>query len=163
MRRAISSASAPDGERSAGHYPDGVFVEDGDLVAAQFDARLGCNGAGHFGGEGVAVHGEGVASGDARVRRGSQEQRIEAAQFIFEQPWGGGFGLALERVAADEFRQAIRLVRGRWLQRAHFVEHAIQAPARHLPGRFAARKATAYDVDVHRMDAISAAGTRRPT
>ena len=51
-----------------------------------------------------------MSSGHTRFLGGLQKQGVEAAQFLFEQPGGGGFGLALEGVAADEFGEAAGLV-----------------------------------------------------
>ncbi len=88
----------------------------------------------------VAIHGEGVPARNAGGLRGAQQQRIQAAQFLFEQPGRGGFGLALQRVAAHQFGEAIGLVRGGGPHRAHFVQHARNSAARDLPRGFACRR-----------------------
>ena len=98
-------------------------------------------------GEDVAVDREGMSAGDAGLLRGLQQQRIEAAQFFFEQPGRGGFGLALERVAADEFGEAVGLVRRSGAHGAHLVEHARHSAAGDLPGGFRAGESAADDVD----------------
>ena len=98
-------------------------------------------------GEDVAIDGEGVAAGDAGLLRGAQQQRIQAAQFLLEQPGRGGFGLALQRVAADQFGEAVGLVRRGGAHGTHFVEDARNAAAGDLPGGFGAGESAADDVD----------------
>ena len=135
------------GQRTAGDDPDGVVGEGSDLVAAQVYQRFGGNGVGDLLGEKAAVDGEGMSAGDAGLLGGLEEQRIEPAEFLFEEPWGGGFAFALERVAADEFGKAPGLVRRRGAHGAHFVEDARNTAAGDLPGGFGARQAAAGDVD----------------
>ncbi len=132
------------------------------------DEGLGGDGGGDFAGEEVAIDGEGVTAGDAGFLGALKEEGVEAAKFLFEQPGGGGFGLALERVAADELGELVGLVRGGGLHGAHLVERAGEAAAGKLPGGFGAGESAADDVDVpghagQRIPAKSAAGTRTPT
>ena len=108
-----------------------------------------------------------MSAGDAGLLGGLEEERIEAAEFLLEEPGRGGFGLALEGVAADEFGEAVGLVRGGGAQGTHFVEDAGDAAAGDLPGGFGAGESAADDVDGlsqgQRIPASSAAGTRTPT
>ena len=55
------------GEGTAGDDPDGVIGEHGDFVAAKIDEGLGGDGGGDFRGEDVAIDGECVAAGYARL------------------------------------------------------------------------------------------------
>src|ERR1039457_6404982 len=84
------------GQRAAGDDPDGVFGKSGDFVAAEVDERLGGDGGGTLPGGPAAIDGESVSAGDAGFLRGLEEERIEAAEFLFEEPWRGGRALALE-------------------------------------------------------------------
>ncbi len=88
-----------------------------------------------------------MAARHASLLSRAQQQRIQPAQFFFEQPGRGVFGFALQRIAANQFRQPVRFVRGRGAHRAHFRQHAIVAGARNLPGRLATRQAAAENVD----------------
>ena len=159
------------GERSAGDDPDvGIDpgqAEGGDFVAAEVDQRFGGDGAGDLFGEEVAIHGEGVPAGDAGLLGGLEQERIEAAEFLLEEPGGGVDALALQRVAADEFGETIGLVRGGGARGTHFVEDAGDTAAGDLPGGFGAGQAATNDVDGlgqgQRIPAKSAAGTRTPT
>ena len=123
---------------------------DAPSLAAQFDERLGFDGGGDFGGEDVAIHGERVAAGYARLLCGGEQQRIQAAQFLFEQPGRGGFLLRFQRIAAHQFGQPVGLVRRRAARGTHFVERDAQAAARDLPGGFRARQSAAEDVNGRR-------------
>ena len=56
--------------------------------------------------------------------------------------------VALERVAADEFGEAVGLVRVRGADRAHFVESYVEAALGELPCGFGSGEASADDGDV---------------
>ena len=93
----------------------------GDFLAAQFDAAARASMAAVTSrGEDVAIDRERMAAGDARLLRGREQQRIEAAQLLLQQPGRGGFRLALERIAAHQFGQAIRSGAPGWAARAAF-------------------------------------------
>ena len=77
----------------------------------------------------------------------ASRKRIGAAQFLLEQPGRGGFGLALERVAADEFGEVGGLVRGGGAHGAHLVEVNFAAEAGGLERRFGASEASTDDLD----------------
>jgi hypothetical protein len=51
--------------------------------------------------------------------------------------------IALQRIAADEFGQAVGLVRVGGANRAHFIKRDADAAFGELPGRFCAGEATA--------------------
>ena len=91
--------------------------ERGDLGALDADERLGGDG---FGGEPAelgAIDGEGVPGGDAGAAGHLHQERTGVAHFLLEQPRGGVFAVALERVGADEFGEPIGLMRRGGAQR----------------------------------------------
>jgi len=118
-----------------------------DFFAAEFDAGVRDDGAGDFGGEDVAIDGEGVAAGDAGGVGAAENEGAEAAEFLLEEPGGGGFLLGFEGIAADQFGEAIGLVGGGGVDGAHFVEHGRVAGFGDLPGGFGAGEAATEDVD----------------
>ena len=135
------------GERAGGDDDDGVLGDGGDFLAPQLDQRLGRDGRGDFRGKDFAIDGERMAAGYSRLPRRFEQQRIEPAQLFLEQPRRGGFLLGLERIAAHQFGQPVRLVRGCRPGRPHFVQHRAQAAPRDLPGRFRPRQPAADDVN----------------
>ena len=56
--------------------------------------------------------------------------------------------IALQRIAADEFGQAVGLMRVGRAHRPHLVKRDVDAALRQLPGRFRAGKAAADHCDV---------------
>ncbi len=118
-----------------------------DFVAAEFDPGLGGDGLGDAFGEEVAIYGESVAAGNARCLGRGEQQGIQAAEFLLQKPGRGGKGLALERVAANQFREAAGLVGGRRTRGTHFMQDGGEAAAGDLPGGFGARKSAADDVN----------------
>ena len=105
------------------------------------------DGGGHLGGEDLAVHGERVAAWDTRLIRHVQQQRAQAAQFLFEEPRRGGFELRFERVAAHQFGQAAGLMRRRAARGTHLMKHRAQTAPGDLPCRLGARQSSADDVN----------------
>ena len=132
------------GERPAGDDGDAVLGNSDRFFAPQFDQRLGGDGAGDFLGEDDAVHGERVSARHSRDGGRAQEQRIEPPQFFFQEPGRGAFLVRLERVAADQFGQAVGLMRRRLTGRAHLVEDhretLASAPGKPLPIRRGRRR-----------------------
>src|SRR6266550_5668668 len=78
---------------------------------------------------------------NARVVRGLQHNAAELPHLGFEQAVRVRRFDRFEGVAADEFGEALRLMRGRHLDRAHLVERYTDATLGEGPGGFAARKA----------------------
>ncbi len=135
------------GQRTGCDDDDWLRRNRGYLLAAYLDQRLGGDGRRHLVGEYIPVHGKRLPAWNARAGRHFEQQRTEPPQFFLEQPRRGGLGLRLERVAAHQLRQPVRLVRGRGPHRPHLVQHARQAPARDLPSRLGTRQARADNVN----------------
>ena len=123
------------GERAGGDDGDAVRESRSTSSRRSSMQRLGFDGGGDFRREDLAIHGERMAAGHARLVGGGEQQRIEAPQFLLQQPGRGGFRLGFERVAAHQLGQAAGLVRGRGARRPHLIEHRAEPAPRDLPGR----------------------------
>src|SRR5208282_859264 len=73
------------------------------------------------------------------------QQRTRAPHFFLQQPGGGVLTLRLQRIRADQFREAVRLVRRSRAHRPHFVELDGDAAPGTLPCRFRSRQASPDD------------------
>ena len=121
------------GEGAGGEDGDGVglvFVERGDLFAADGDAGTVFQQRGDAAGELDTVDGEGVAGGDGGGVGFAEEKGVGAAHLLLEEPGRGVFGLGLEGVGADEFGEVGGLVGLGGAVRAHLVEGDGAAPGR---------------------------------
>ena len=123
-------------------------IDFGNLFAADLDARMRFDRAGDFLRERDAIHRQRLTSGNARLFRRAKQQRIEAAQLFLEQPGCRWMLIALQRIAADQFGQAVGLVGVGRAHGPHFVERDIDAALRELPCGFGAGEASADYCDV---------------
>jgi hypothetical protein len=98
--------------------------------------------------EQLAVDREGRAGRHARVIRGPHDQRAQPAHFFLEQADGVIELVAAKRVAADQFRESIRLVHGCRQPGPLLVQHDVDATLGGLPGCFGARESATDDADL---------------
>ncbi len=94
-----------------------------------------------------AVDRERGAGRHARDVRRAHHQRAEPPHLLFEETDGVIEFVAAEGIAADQFRQAVRLVDGGRTDRPHLVKSDRNTVRRGLPRSFAAREAASDDVD----------------
>ena len=143
------------GERRRGQRTGGdddvvpvVGRQAGDFAALDANAAdRRASAASTAGGKAVAVDRQ-RAAGRHLVGVGrAHDQRAERAHLAVQQADRVVLGVVgAERVGADEFGEALGLVRGGGARRAHLVQHDRDAGVGDLPGGLAAGEAAADDV-----------------
>ncbi len=150
---AASPVSAADGVGEAGEVSGPVAMmtlshsaggSAATLAALDRDQRMTVQRRGDGVREAVAIDRERAAGRHLIGVGRAHDQRAEAAHFLVQQADGVVFGVVgAERVRADEFREAVGLVRFGLARRAHFVQHHGDAAAGDLPGGFGTGEAAA--------------------
>ena len=117
------------------------------LATLHRDVRMAGHATVHAFRKEIAIDRECAPCRHSRFVRRDQHHRIQQAHLRLEQPVRVGDLGALERVGADEFGEAIRLVRCRAPHRPHLANHHAMATLCELPGGFGTGQPAAYDLD----------------
>ena len=147
------------GSERAGGNDRRSLGQAGALPPHDLDVGVRLEGLGHGLGEEVPVDGQSRPGRHARPIRRLQKNGSEPPHLTLQLSVGVRRHLALEGVRADELPEVIALMRRRRLLRPHLTKRHPMAPARHLKGRLASRKAPSHDFDApaHRSR-VSASG-----
>ena len=122
------------GQGAGGHEDGRALVDVLYPLPVNGDVRLSLHHPGHFGAEGVAIHGQRTACGHAGRLSGVQ------AHLLFQQAGGGVQTFGFQAVGADELREALALVGRGEVSGLLLIELHLYAFSRQPEGRFAARQ-----------------------
>ena len=120
-----------------------------DLLARNFDQRMGFERPGDKGGEAFAVDRE-RGAGRQLVRVGRRhDERGGAAHLFMQQAHGVGFPIVRAKgIGANELGESAGLMRLGRTYGAHLVQHGRHAALRELPGGLASGQAAANDMNL---------------
>ena len=140
----------PLGQRAARDNRHGIVFQRNlrELFMHDGHVRMACDILRDVVAEAVPVDGERAARRHARRIGSLHDDGAHAAHLLLEHADGVLEPRAAQRIAANEFGETGRLVRGRHLLRAHLVEHHACVALRSLPGGLGAREPRADDDDV---------------
>ena len=130
----------PVGQRAGGHQNGGTLVDVLHPLPVDGDVLTRFHHAGHFGAEGVAVHGQRTAGRHAGHLGSVQQLAAHAAHFFLEQTGGRIQPLRFQAVGADQLGKTLAFVGGRKMHGLLFVQVHLHALACQPEGGFAARQ-----------------------
>ena len=119
------------GQRAGGDNRDGVIRDRRRLFAPQLDPRILFDRSRNLAREDLAIHRQRMAARHpSRPRRARNSSESSLRSSSLSSHGRRVLRLALQRIAAHQFRQPVRLMRGRRPHRPHFEQHAIQTRIR---------------------------------
>ena len=128
------------GQGAGGHKNGRAFVDVLHPLPVDGDIFTGFHHAGHFGAEGVAVHGQRTAGSHTGHLGGVQQLAAHAAHLFFQQAGRRVQPFGFQAVGTDQLRKAFALMCGRKVDRLLLVQVHLHAFACQPERRFAARK-----------------------